>query len=317
MSARAKLVAAIDFSVGSIQAVKWTAGWLLSDRDLVLAHVLIVPDRNDNADARTSIPDSLMFNAHVGARRRLDDLRKSLGFPNARLEIGEGKPARAISEIAKSTGADLIVVGKHGETGPLRGYTGRTADSLVKSASVPTIVVNGSFTGAPTRIVVAMTYSSITPHIVEWTRRLQENSGARVTVIHVIGSGTLSHVLSLSAVKTGEPPTSEEIDEIFSEDRERWVTALVDAGVPQDCIDSEVIFGEVSTAILSAQETLGADMIIMGSHAGPIRRLLLGSSASAVIRNAEIPVMVVVEPDEVSAETMTTAGATAGAGVLQ
>ena len=315
MTSRSKLVAAIDFSVGSIHAAKWAAGWLLVNRDLVLAHVLVVPD--DQRGAKTNAADSLLFNAHIGARRRLDDLRKSLATPTARLEIGEGKPAQAISEIARSTGADLIVVGKHGEGGSFRGYTGRTADSLVRSAPVPTIVVNGSFIHPPARIIVALTYSSITPHIVEWTRQLQESSGAQITIVHVVGSGTLSHVLSLSAVRTGEPPTSEEIDEIFSEDRGRWVRVLVDAGIPENCIDSEVIFGEVSTAILGAQASLDADMIVMGSHAGPIRRLLLGSAASEVLRNAEVPVMVVVEPAETESDTITSARAMAGAGVLQ
>ena len=44
-----------------------------------------------------------------------------------------------------------------------------------------------------------------------------------------------------------------------------------------------------------------ADMIVMGSHAGPLRRLLLGSAASAVLRDADIPVLVVVEPDKAEA----------------
>ena len=41
-----------------------------------------------------------------------------------------------------------------------------------------------------------------------------------------------------------------------------------------------------------------ADMLVMGSHAGPSRRLLLGSAASAVLREAGIPVLIVVEPEE-------------------
>ena len=40
----------------------------------------------------------------------------------------------------------------------------------------------------------------------------------------------------------------------------------------------------------------------MGSHAGPLRRLLLGSAATAVLRDAGIPVLVVVEPEETGAK---------------
>jgi hypothetical protein len=38
----------------------------------------------------------------------------------------------------------------------------------------------------------------------------------------------------------------------------------------------------------------------MRSHAGPLRRLLLGSAAAAVLREADLPVLVVVEPEEAS-----------------
>ena len=300
MSTRSHVLAAIDFSSGSINALKWAKKWLLKDRDLILAHALIIPEVHGLLAERYPVSESLLVNARAGARHRLDDLRNSLGLPDAAIEIREGKPAEAIADIARSTKAELIVVGKHGETGPLRGYAGRTADSLVRSAPAPIIVANGALTSRPERVIVALTYSSITPHIVSWTKRIQAASGARIVVVHAIGSAVLSHVLSVSTVRTGEPPTSEEIDEIFSEDRDRWTRMLIEAGIPADCIDSEVIFGEVSTAVLGASAAHNADMIIMGSHAGPVRRLLLGSAASAVVREAEIPVMVVVEPEQIS-----------------
>jgi nucleotide-binding universal stress UspA family protein len=306
----------VDFSQSSIDAVKWAKRWLLDDRELMLAHVLVVPKVSGLLGTRENVADSLLFNARVGARRRLDALRWTLGLPDARLEVIEGKPGSAIADLARSAHADLIVVGKHGEAGPLRGYTGRTADSLIRSAPVPIVVANGILSGPPKRILVALTYSSITPHVVEWTRKIQAASGARVVIVHVIGAGTLSHVLSMSNVQTGEPPDGAEIDEIFSEDRERWVKMLVDAGVPSDCIESEVIFGEVSMAILGAQAARAADLVVMGSHAGPVRRLLLGSAASFVIRNAEVPVMVVVEPGEPVRERNSIDRASIGAGAI-
>jgi len=314
MSARSHVVAAIDFSSGSINAVKWARKWLLQDRGLILAHALIVPEVCGLLAERYPVSESLLVNARAGARHRLDDLRNSLGLPDAVIAISEGKPAEAIAEIARSTKAELIVVGKHGESGAPRGYTGRTADSLVRSAPAPIIVANGALASRPERIVVALTYSSITPYIVSWTKRIQSASGARIIVVHAIGSAVLSHVLSVSTVKTGEPPTSDEIDEIFSEDRDRWTQMLIEAGIPADFIDSEVIFGEVSTAVLGASLTHNADKIIMGSHAGPVRRLLLGSAASAVVREAEIPVMVVVEPEQISERNATQTRASIGAG---
>jgi len=166
----------------------------------------------------------------------------------------------------------------------------------VRSAPASIIVANGVLESKPKRLIVPITYSSITPYIVEWTRRLQAQCDASVIVLHVVGSAVLSHVLSMSRIRDGEPPTADEIDEIFVEDRDRWSKELIAAGVPADRVRSRVVFGEVSESIIAAAARDEADMIVMGSHAGPLRRLLLGSAASAVLRNAEIPVFIVTEP---------------------
>jgi nucleotide-binding universal stress UspA family protein len=294
---RRRVVAGIDFSHTSIAAVRWVAEWLLRDSDLTLAHALVVPEINGVLAAKFPLPDSLLINARVGARRRLRELAQSLGVPDVAIEIREGKPADAIAEIARSCKADLIVVGKHGDGTQPRGYTGRTADRLVRSSPAAILVANGLLTEPPKRIIVPLTYSSITPFIIQWTRQIFEATDATIVAVHVVGAAVLSHVLSMSNVTKGEVPTAEQIDEIFREDRELWKRELEGAGIPSDKIASEVVFGEVSNGVLVSANRNGADMIVMGSHAGPVRRLLLGSAASAVLRDADIPVLVVTEPD--------------------
>jgi nucleotide-binding universal stress UspA family protein len=294
---RRRVVAGIDFSHTSIAAVRWVAKWLLRNSDLTLAHALVVPEINGVLAAKFPLPDSLLINARVGARRRLKELGQTLGIPDVAIEIREGKPADAIAEIARACKADLIVVGKHGDGTQPRGYTGRTADRLVRSSPAAILVANGVLTEPPKRIVVPLTYSSITPFIIQWARRISEATDATIVAVHVVGAAVLSHVLSMSNVTKGEVPTAEQIDEIFREDRELWKRELEGAGIPSDKITSEVVFGEVSNGVLVSANRNGADMIVMGSHAGPVRRLLLGSAASAVLRDADIPVLVVTEPD--------------------
>jgi nucleotide-binding universal stress UspA family protein len=294
---RRRVVAGIDFSHTSIAAVRWVAKWLLRNSDLTLAHALVIPEINGVLAVKFPLPDSLLINARVGARRRLRELAQSLGVPDVAIEIREGKPADAIAEIARSCKADLIVVGKHGDGTQPRGYTGRTADRLVRSSPAAILLANGLLTEPPRRIIVPLTYSSITPFIIQWTRQIVEATDATIVAVHVVGAAVLSHVLSMSNVTKGEIPTAEQIDEIFREDRELWKRELEGAGIPSDKITSEVVFGEVSNGVLVSANRNGADMIVMGSHAGPVRRLLLGSAASAVLRDADIPVLVVTEPD--------------------
>lgn len=294
---RHRVVAGIDFSNTSVAAVQWAAKWLLRDSDLTLAHALVVPEIKGVIATKFPLPDSLLINARVGARRRLRELAQKLGLPDVAIEIREAKPAEAIAEIARACKADLIVVGKHGDGMQPRGYTGRTADRLVRSAPAAVLLANGALTETPRTIVVPLTYSSITPFIIQWVRRVTEATDATVVAVHVVGAAVLSHVLSMSNITKGEVPTAEQIDEIFQEDRDLWKRELEGAGIPADKIKAEVVFGEVSNAVLASVNRNRADMIIMGSHAGPVRRLLLGSAASAVLRDSDVPVLVVTEPD--------------------
>ncbi len=62
-------------------------------------------------------------------------------------------------------------------------------------------------------------------------------------------------------------------------------------GVP---FESKVIEGNVHKAIYEEAETMGADLIIMGTHGrSGIEHMVLGSTAERVIREAPCPVMTI------------------------
>lgn len=300
-----RVVIGVDFSASSISAARWASGWIDSDAELILVHALVVPDVSAALASRLPLPASLIANARAGAERRLRDLSSTLGSHQVSIEAREGRPAEVIAGVARDYDADLIIVGKHGEAGVHRGYTGRTTDHLVRTSSTPVVVAEGILEDAPRRIVVPVTYSSVTPYIMEWTKRLYDLSQGEFFLVHVVGSAVLGHVLTTAAIKSGKDLSPEEIDEVFAEDRDRWKKELVKAGIPETRVSAEVVFGEVSEAVLAAAAHHHADMLVMGSHAGPSRRLLLGSAASAVLREAGIPVLIVVEPEESKKQTTT------------
>jgi universal stress protein E len=293
-----RIVIGVDFSASSTSAAQWASGWIDGDAELVLVHALVVPDVGGALALRLPLPASLIANARVGAERRLRDLSAILGTHTVSIEAREGRPADVITEVARDYDADLIIVGKHGEAGVHRGYTGRTTDHLVRTSPAPVLVADGILNGAPRRILVPVTYSSITPYIIDWTKRLYDTSHADFSLVHVIGSAVLGHVLTTSAIKSGKDLSPAEIDEVFSEDRERWKKEMVKAGIPETHVSAEVVFGEVSDAVLNAAARHHADMVVIGSHAGPSRRLLLGSAAGAVLREVGVPVLIVTEPEE-------------------
>jgi len=294
-----RVVVGIDFSQTSIAAARWVARWLAKDGEVVLVHALVVPEVHGFLAVRYPVPESLLVNARDGANRRLRELSSSLGCDHVLLEIKEGRPRDVLAQVARDHDAQLIVVGRHGDGGPMRGYPGRTADGLVRSSPVPVLLAAGMMEEAPRRLIVPLTFSSITPYVVEWVKRLSDRFDPEIVVVHVIGPAVLSHVLSMSAVAQGKASmTKPEINRVFGDERDHWTTTLVSAGVSAARIRSEVVFGEVPQEVRDAVSRHSADMIVMGSHAGAIRRALLGSAAGAVLRDAEVPVLVVVEPEE-------------------
>ena len=70
------------------------------------------------------------------------------------------------------------------------------------------------------------------------------------------------------------------------------------ADVPQDQINLHLRQGSVAEEILRLASGVRADLIIIGSHMPSTASRILGSNASAVIRDAQVNVLVVRQPIE-------------------
>jgi len=55
--------------------------------------------------------------------------------------LAEGEPAVVIVDLARETGADLIVIGSHGRSGLSRLLMGSVAEHVVRNASCPVLTV--------------------------------------------------------------------------------------------------------------------------------------------------------------------------------
>jgi nucleotide-binding universal stress UspA family protein len=84
-------------------------------------------------------------------------------------------------------------------------------------------------------------------------------------------------------------------------DRRRDAPALVEAAAsmireayPNVSVTTKIIEGIPKDAIVEEAKSLGADLIVLGSHGyGRVRRVVLGSVAAAVVANAPCSVQVV------------------------
>ena len=107
------------------------------------------------------------------------------------------------------------------------------------------------------------------------------------------GTIRLIHVRSLLPVTYMEfvPPTFETEQQQDAETK----LAEVAAGVPlpAERVSAVVRLGSVYNEILEEADSMGADLVVVGSHRPTMATYLLGSNASTIVRHARCSVLVV------------------------
>jgi nucleotide-binding universal stress UspA family protein len=94
----------------------------------------------------------------------------------------------------------------------------------------------------------------------------------------------------------GGMATADEVDAAWAAGTENARSALARtaAALGTGNVQSEVVRGAPGPVLCEYAETVGADVIVVGSRGlGAIRRALLGSVSSHVVHNAPCPVLVV------------------------
>lgn len=132
----------MDFSPGAVRALKFAAS--LARRlgsSIVLVHVMdsiYESGRFDSGRLR-----ALRVEAHEESRRHLSALAKRhvRAQTSVRQHLVKGAPGAKIIEMASRTGADLIVMGSEGRSGVKRLLVGSVAESVIREACCPVLVV--------------------------------------------------------------------------------------------------------------------------------------------------------------------------------
>lgn len=227
----------------------------------------------------------------LNARTALDaQLARVFGDPHPHVAVlveGEAAP-RALCTRAEQLGADLIVIGPHadGESGAR--LLGTTAENVLRSAGVPVLVVRDIVPTPFARLLVTSDPAEPCAGIVDaalgWATvfgaRAGEGVHARVDVVHVIPevvSGKMP--FRQATVESADHP---EVREAAA----RW---------PRLDVQARVLFGEsvVGTLLEYARDT-DPDLLVAGSHGrGAIARAFLGSTSSAMARQAPCSVLLV------------------------
>ncbi len=130
-----RVVVGIDFSPSSVDAARWVGRYFAPGAELILAHVISIPDAPPIVGGKFPRRDLLIGTVREGAEKRLREISLSLGADRMWLELREGEPVECIAALAEDFNAGLVVAGAHGERAGLLAGLGSTADRLVRASA--------------------------------------------------------------------------------------------------------------------------------------------------------------------------------------
>jgi nucleotide-binding universal stress UspA family protein len=138
---------------------------------------------------------------------------------------------------------------------------------------------------APKPIVVGVDGSpeSVRAALLGW--RLASDSGAPLRLVHALTD-------MWAAAATAPIPVAPGLDELLLADARRSITESLAGALPAAALETlDVVVGRSATVL--ARVATGAEMVILGGkHHGALARGLGGSTAHALIRAADVPVMI-------------------------
>lgn len=144
------------------------------------------------------------------------------------------------------------------------------------------------------RILVPVDGSPTAARGLDEAVRLARLTGGRLRLLHVVDE--LSVALGGAGAFTGAP-----VPDTFSLLREAGQSILAQAqaqvqaaGVPVDSVLDDSLGGRISDRVLAEAQQWPAELIVIGTHGRRgVGRLLLGSDAEQVLRQALVPVLLV------------------------
>lgn len=209
-------------------------------------------------------------------------------------ELRGGRARVEISEVARRSDVDLIVMPRNGRTELSRVVFGSTADVVVRSTDCPVLTIHPS-EGDPkpleaARILVATDLSPLSDVALPAAIGLARALEAEVVLAHVaITEDPLEEEWDYPQIPE---PLIEQATTETTQALEQRVWRLRDRDVDARPI---LLRGtDAADRLLSAAREENADMIVTATRGrGGLTRLLVGSTATKLLRESDLPVLTV------------------------
>ena len=230
-------------------------------------------------------------------RRQLEarvDRIKATGL-EVETAIRTGPPDETITELAKSHGVNMIVIGTHGRTGFTRFLLGSVAELIVRRATCDVLVSRGSTTsGMFAKPLVATDFSTASERALLSAMDLV-GPGVPMQIVHAWQYPVGSWGLGLLGPQSTAATT---VREAITRGAEERGASLLQAhrrdGHP---LTFELVEGPPAQVVTHLAEERGYDLVAIGTHGyRGLERFLLGSVAEATVRHATCSVLIAHAP---------------------
>lgn len=180
-------------------------------------------------------------------------------------------PVQGIIALAVSKAVGMIVMGTHARTGITRALNRSIAESVLRQTTVPLCVVRKQPIGERHRhLLVPVADDDLSAYTIAYATQVAHSLGSRLTFCTVDSTPTAKTEQYLKSAKQHALDASVQADSVV---------------VPHD--------GQVAATILRQADAAECDAIVMASHARDgLSRLVEGSVAETVIRQSDLPVVV-------------------------
>lgn len=217
-----------------------------------------------------------------------------------------GDPAQQIVDVADAMRADLVAMATHGRTGLKHLLMGSVAAEVLRTLSVPLLLVRPQHDlpatvhlAAPRTIVVSLDGSAFAEQALAEAQVLAANSDASLVLAAAMPISSSMDTAAAGVVPGWVTPDTLGEQERLSQYLVQLKERLTLEGLR---VDARLFVGSPPEVILQVSEEKHADLIVMATHGrAGLGRLFLGSVASEVLHTTNRPVLL-VRPREHAAQ---------------
>lgn len=209
--------------------------------------------------------------------------------------IVRGRPYQLIEERLREPEMLGALLGGQGHGGATERLLGRTAQRVLRHATIPVLVVKHPHSLAlPARLMTAVDWSDNSARALLIAARLANEVEGLLSVLHVIESPYVPYVKAFAHEQDARAALQPLHDKQLARLAEFVSETLAQLASMPESLTEAVVFGDPPKAIAAQAAALLAELIVVGAHGSAnLSRFLLGSTAERLVTAANSDILVV------------------------